>query len=140
MDPLKFVTIKSAVIRLRALDNGQLAVVDEHTAMRVIDTKYFRVLDGFKSNVVHTNVLERQAAISADGFYCISIVPGSDKAAVFDVTNKKLLYRVGHHKGEIESVGIDPHGRYCVTGGARWKSLCLGFTNRSFSYYDATSF
>ena len=117
MDALKLVNIKSSVIRLRALESGQLAVVDENTAMRVIDTKHYRVLDGFKTNVIHTNILERQAAISADGFYCISIVPGSDKAAVFDVTNKKLLYRVGHHKGEIESVGIDPHGRYCVTGG-----------------------
>lgn len=117
MDALKSINIKSAVIRLRGLDSGQLAVVDENTAMRVIDTKYYRILDGFKTNVVHTNLLERQAAISADGLYCISVVPGSDKAAVFDVTNKKLLYRVGHHKGEIESVGIDPRGRYCVTGG-----------------------
>lgn len=117
MEALKLINIKSAVMRLRALENGQLAVVDENTAMRVIDTKYYRVLDGFKTNVFHVNLLERQAAISADGFFCISIVPGKDKAAVFDVTNKKLLYRVGHHKGEIESVGIDPHGRYCVTGG-----------------------
>lgn len=117
MDALKLINIKSSVIRLRTLDNGQLAVVDEYTAMRVIDTKYFRILDGFKSNVVHVNFLERQAAVSADGLYCISIVPGSDKAAVFDVTNKKLLYRVGHHKGELESVGIDAQGRYCVTGG-----------------------
>lgn len=117
MEVLKLINIKSAVLRLRALDNGQLAVVDENTAMRVIDTRYYRTLDGFKTNVVHTNFLERQVAISADGFYCISIVPGSNKAAVFDVTNKKLLYRVGHHKGELESVGIDPHGRYCVTGG-----------------------
>ncbi|MDP2078537.1 MAG: hypothetical protein Q8J85_10870, partial [Sulfuricurvum sp.] len=117
MDALKLLNIKSSVIRLRTLENGQLAVVDEYTAMRVIDTKYFRILDGFKSNVVHVNFLERQAAVSADGFYCISIVPGSDKAAVFDVNHKKLLYRVGHHKGEIESVGIDAQGRYCVTGG-----------------------
>lgn len=117
MDALKLINIKSSVIRLKTLNNKQLAVVDEQTAMRVIDTKHFRILDGFKSNVVHSNFLERQSDISADGFYCISIVPGSDKAAVFDVTNKKLLYRVGHHKGEIESVGIDPQGRYCVTGG-----------------------
>jgi hypothetical protein len=117
MDAFKLVNIKSSIMRLKALDNGQLGVVDENTAMRVIDTKYFRILDGFKSNVVHVNLLERQASISADGFYCISTVAGSDKAAVFDVTNKKLLYRVGHHKGEIESVSIDPQGRYVVTGG-----------------------
>jgi hypothetical protein len=117
MDVFKLINIKASILRLRTLKSGQLAVVDENTAMRVIDTKHFRILDGFKSNVVHSSLLERQAAISADGFYCISIVPESDKAAVFDVTNKKLLYRVGHHKGEIESVGIDPHSRYCVTGG-----------------------
>lgn len=117
MEVLKSVNIKTSVLRLKGLNNGQLAVVDENTAMRVIDTKYFRILDGFKSSVVHSDLLERQAAVSADGLYCISIVPGSDKAAVFDVSRKKLLYRVGHHKGEIESVGIDPHGRYCVTGG-----------------------
>lgn len=117
MDVFKLVNIKSSIVRLKTLANGQLAVVDEQTAMRVIDTKHFRILDGFKSNVVHVNLLERQTDISADGSYCISIVPGSDKAAVFDVTNKKLLYRVGHHLGEIESVGIDPQRRYCVTGG-----------------------
>ncbi len=117
MDAFKLLNIKSSVLRLKTLANEQLAIVDEHTAMRVIDTKYFRILDGFKSNVIHVNLLERQADISTDGFYCISIVPGSDKAAVFDVTNKKLLYRVGHHQGEIESVGIDPQGRYCVTAG-----------------------
>ena len=117
MEALKLINLKASVIRLRSLDSGQLAVVDENTAMRVIDTKNYRVLDGFKSNVLHTNLLERKAAISADGFYCISVVPGSNKAAVFDVINKKLLYRVGHHEGDIESVGIDLHGRYCVTGG-----------------------
>ncbi|MDP3301122.1 MAG: hypothetical protein Q8S36_04050 [Sulfuricurvum sp.] len=117
MDALKLVNIKSSIIRLRALENGQLGVVDESTTMRVIDSKHFRILDGFKSNVVHTNFSERQAAMSADGLYCISIVPGSDKAAVFDVSRKKLLYRVGHHNGELESVGIDAQGRYCVTGG-----------------------
>ncbi len=117
MDALKLINIKSSILRLTTLNNGQLGVVDENTAMRVIDTKHYRVLDGFKTNVVHANLLERQAAISSDGFYCISTVGGSDKAAVFDVTNKKLLYRVGHHKGEIESVGIDSQGRYCVTGG-----------------------
>lgn len=117
MDALKLINIKTSILRLKALTNGQLAVVDENTVMRVIDTKSYRVLDGLKSNIVHPNLLEREVAISADGFYCISIVPSSDKAAVFDVTNKQLLYRVGHHKGEIESVGIDQHGRYCVTGG-----------------------
>ncbi|MFA6187659.1 MAG: hypothetical protein WC680_00105 [Sulfuricurvum sp.] len=114
---MKLINIRTPVIRLKGLDNGQLAVVDDNTAMRIIDTRYFNILDGFKSNVVHTNLLERQVAVSTDGLYCISIVPGSDKAALFDVKNKKLLYRVGHHKGEIESVGINPNGRYCVTGG-----------------------
>ncbi|HEX5623066.1 MAG TPA: hypothetical protein VFX57_01370 [Sulfuricurvum sp.] len=91
--------------------------MDENTALRVIDTRSYRVLDGFKSNISHPHLAEREAAVSSDGLYCISVVPGSDKAAVFDAANKQLLYRVGRHKGEIESVGIDPGGRYCITGG-----------------------
>lgn len=117
MDAFKLVNIKTSILRLKALESGQLAVVDENTALRVVDTKNFRILDGFKSNVVHPNLLERSVAVSSDGVYCISIVPNSDKAAVFDINNKKLLYRLGQHKGEIESVGIDGHGRYGVTGG-----------------------
>lgn len=117
MDPFKILNIKASIQRLKIIHDGHLAIMDVNTALRIIDPNRYKVLDGFKTNIVHTQILERSVDISRNGIYCISIIPDSNQAAIFDIPKKKLLYRIGRHQGELECVGIDPQSRYCITCG-----------------------
>lgn len=109
--------IKASVQRVKVLSDGNLAVIDVNTSLRLLDSARHRVVDGFKTNIVHTQSLERSVDVSLNGKYCISVIPKSNQAAVFDIEKKELLYRVGRHHGDIECVGIDPQSRYCITCG-----------------------
>lgn len=117
MDALNVLNVKASIQRLKVIHDGRLAIMDVNTALRIIDPVRYKVLDGFKTNIVHTQLLERSVDISINGIYCIAIIPGSNQAAVFDIRKKELLYRIGRHHGELECVGIDPQSRYCVTCG-----------------------
>ncbi|MDD3595487.1 hypothetical protein [Sulfuricurvum sp.] len=117
MDVLKLFNIKQPILLLKTLTNNQLGIIDSLNALRIIDLNSYNVVGGFKSNIVHERYIGAHVDMTPNGEYCISIIPGANKAAVFSVAKKELLYKVGRHQGEIESVGIDPNGRYCVTCG-----------------------
>jgi hypothetical protein len=57
------------------------------------------------------------ADVGSTGEYFITLIPNTNKAALFSVAKKEILYKLGRHQGEIESVAIDPNNRYCVTCG-----------------------
>jgi len=123
MEVLKLLNIKSPVLLLKPLYNGQLAIIDAHNTLRIIDPKDYKVTGGFKSNIVHTRFVGTHVDVTPDGKYSISIIPGVNKAAIFSVDKKELLYQVGRHQGEIESVAIDPNSRYCITCGQDGKAF-----------------
>jgi hypothetical protein len=117
MEVLKLINIKVPVVQIKALASGALAVVDSQTTLRVISTDDYKVIGGFKSNVSHERLSSFVADVASLGDYFITIIPKADKAAVFSVEKKEILYKIGRHQGEIESVAIDPNSRYCVTCG-----------------------
>ncbi len=123
MDAFNVLNIKASIQRLKVIHEGRLAIMDVNTALRILDPIRYKVLDGFKTNIVHAQLLERSVDISTNGVYCIAIIPGSNQAGVFDIHKKELLYRVGRHHGELECVGIDPQSRYCVTCGQDGKAF-----------------
>lgn len=123
MEALKSFNIKSPILLLKTLANGNLALIDADNALRIIDASKYSVVGGFKTNVKHDRLLGSHVDITPDGEYTISVIPGSNKAALFSVSKKELLYKIGRHQGDIESVGIDPNGRYCVTCGQDGKAF-----------------
>lgn len=123
MDVLKELNIKQPILMLKALINGQMGIIDAQNALRIIDLKTYAIVGGFKSNITHERIVGSHVDMTPDGEYSMTIIPGTGKAALFNVLKKELLYKVGRHQGEIESVGLDPLGRYCVTCGQDGKTF-----------------
>jgi len=123
MEVLKLINIKTPILLVKALDEGRLGVIDAQNALRIIDLTSYSVIGGFKSSITHERLYGSHVDMTSDGRFSISMIAGSNKAALFNVTDKELLFKVGRHQGEIESVGIDPNGRYCVTCGQDGKSF-----------------
>lgn len=123
MDVLKLFNIKVPILLVKALDGDRLGIIDAQNALRIIDLNSYSVIGGFKSSIAHERIVGTHVDIMATGDVSISMIPGTNKAAVFNVASKKLLYKVGRHNGEIESVGLDPNGRYCVTCGQDGKAF-----------------
>lgn len=117
MEILKLLNIKVPILQIKILSNGTLAIVDVQTTVRLLSMDDYKVIGGFKSNVHHERTSGAIVDVSFKGDYSVSVVPKSNKAALFSIEKKELLYKVGRHQGEIESIGIDPNSRYCVTCG-----------------------
>lgn len=117
MDILKLFNIKVPILLLKTLNDGKLGIIDAHNALRIIDLHTYSVVGGFKSNIAHERIIGTHVDLTVNGDVSISMLPGTNQAAVFNVPDKELLFKVGRHNGEIESVGLDPNGRYCVTCG-----------------------
>lgn len=142
MDILKLFNIKLPILMLKSLDNGRLGIIDAQNTLRIIDLATYGVVGGFKSNITHKYFVGSHVDMTPDGEYSISSIPGSNKAALFSVAKKEMLYKVGRHQGEIESVGLDPNGRYCVTCGQDGKAFAwvLKTARLAFSMPSHTDF
>ncbi|HZF70338.1 hypothetical protein [Sulfuricurvum sp.] len=123
MEVLKLLNIKQPILMLKTLRNGKMGVVDSQNALRIIDVKTYATVGGFKSNITHERIVGSHVDMTLDGEFSISIIPETGKAALFNVPKKELLFKVGRHQGDIESVGLDPMGRYCVTCGQDGKTF-----------------
>lgn len=123
MDILKLFNIKVPILLVKSLDGGKLGIIDAQNALRIIDLHSYSVIGGFKSSITHERIVGTHVDITVGRDVSISMIPGTNKAAVFNVKDKELLYKVGRHNGEIESVGLDPNGRYCVTCGQDGKAF-----------------
>lgn len=117
MEVLKLLNIKLPILQLKVLNNGNLAILDSNTTLRIISMDDYKVIGGFKSNIVHERLSSFVVDISAKGDFSATIIPKTNQAALFSTNKKELLYKLGRHQGEIESVAIDPNSRYCVTCG-----------------------
>lgn len=123
MNVIKSFNIKKPILLLKTLSSNHFAIIDSQNSLRIIDADSYTVIGGFKTNIDHERLIGSHVGVSYDGSYSISMIPGTNKAAVFSVAKKELLYKVGRHQGEVESVGIDPESRYCVTCGQDGKAF-----------------
>ncbi len=123
MEPIKNFNIKQPVLMLKILNNGSLGIMDAQTSLRLIDINAYKIIGGFKTNVVHKHYFGSHVDIAPGGAVCASVISGTNNAAVFSVAKKGMLYKVGRHQGAIESLAIDPNGRYLVTGGQDGKTF-----------------
>jgi len=123
MEILKLFNIKQPILLLKTLTNNRLGIIDSQNALRIVDLSNYNIIGGFKSNITHEHNLGSHVDMTPDGEFSISVIPGANKAAIFSVGKKELLYKAGRHQGEVESVGLDPNGRYCVTCGQDGKAF-----------------
>lgn len=117
MDVLKSLHIKTPILQIKVLANGHLAIMDSNTTMRILTLNDYKVIGGFKSNIVHERLSSYVVDVSYKSDFSVSIIPKTNQAAIFSTHKKELLYKLGRHQGEIESVAIDPNSRYCITCG-----------------------
>lgn len=123
MEALKLLNFDLPILFLKPLSNGNLGAVDAQNVLRVIDSETYEVVDGFKTNIKHERFIGTYVDMTPDGEYSVSAVLGTNQAAIFSLSKRALLYKVGRHNGEVESVGVDPNGRYFVTCGQDGKSF-----------------
>lgn len=123
MEVEKQLNIKLAIIKLKILYDGNLAVIDEKNTLRVVDLEKYAIIGGFKSNISHDRLYGDHVDVDDHAKLSASILPGKNKAALFSVPKKKILYQIGRHRGDIESVAIDPNLNYIVTAGTDGKTF-----------------
>lgn len=123
MHVLKLLNFKVPILGLKTLSNGNFGVVDLHNTLRIVDTTLYTVIDGFKTNIKHERHLSSYVDLTDDGEYMVTADTEKNKAAIFSLSKRKQIYKAGTHDGEIESVAMDPNGRYFITSGQDGKSF-----------------
>jgi len=122
MEILKLFNIKQPILLLKTLSDGNLGMIDAQNSLRIASAETYALLGGFKTNIQHERIFGSHVDISMNGEYSFSVVPGTNQAALFNIPAKALVNKFGRHKGEVESVAIDPKNRYCVTCGQDGKA------------------
>ena len=122
MIPDKIIEIRSAVVTLKPLYDGRLVMMDKGGNLRQFDADTYKVIGGFKTGIAQERSWGNHMSVSASGKYAASIIPHSNKAALYDIETKKLLYTTSRHKGDLESVCVDDNNHYIVTGGTDGKT------------------
>ncbi|MEA3372355.1 MAG: hypothetical protein U9Q62_01570 [Campylobacterota bacterium] len=117
MEPSKTLHLKEPVLQLKRLRNGILCAVDAQTTIRFINLENFQVAGGVKANVIHKELSSNCIAMGPFGKVCATVIPDSNRVALFDVKQKRFLYEIDRHQGRVESVALDPKLRYMATGG-----------------------
>lgn len=123
MEVLKLLNFKQPILLLKTLSNGNLGIIDAQNTLRILDGSTYDILDGFKTNMQYERYLGGYVDMTLDGEYTVSALLGTHNAGIFSLSKRELLYKVGHHQGDVESVGIDPNGRYFVTCGQDGKAF-----------------
>lgn len=121
MDPA--LNLKETVFQIKALSNGQAAVIDQRSTVRFIDPLKLNVIDGFKSKLVHEHRILNIVDISKSGKYVLIGIPSKNRAALYLGHEKKLKTQIGMHRGDIESVAISDNEHYLATGGTDGKTF-----------------
>lgn len=123
MEIIKSLNFKLPILFVKTLTDRKLGVVDSQNTLRIIDRDTFAVVDGFKTNIKHERNLSSYVDLTPDGKYLVSAVADTNQAAIFSLSKRKLIYKAGRHEGEVESVAMDPNGRYFITCGQDGKSF-----------------
>ena len=117
MQPIKILNVKKAVSKIKYIGDGKICVIDEDNTVRIYDVTTFKLTDGFKIKLSKNNPQESSVDVSNNGKYIAIAVRGKHKTTVWSLKEKKLLYTLGWHKGDVLSVNFDREEKYLLTGG-----------------------
>jgi WD40 repeat protein len=126
--PEKSLRAGGAILCLRVLDLGPLAVIDSDAVLRFVDLKRCRVLGSLK---LPLNADSRLTGIdiARKGNLCITVEADAGEAEVCSIKKRQRLYGIGSHRGAVSRVVIDPTGRYGVTAGDDGKVIAWDLKN-----------
>jgi len=122
LQPVKILNIRAAISKIKYIGDGYVCIVDENNTVRIFDVNGFKLADGFKIKLPKNSPLENSVDISENGTYLAIGVRGKQKTTVWSLKNKKLLYTLGWHKGDVLSVSFDREEKYLITGGEDGRS------------------
>lgn len=134
MEVAKILYFKQPILYLKVLLEGKIGAIDTQNAVRIIDGTSYEVMDGFKTNLMRERHYSNCMDMTSDGEYTVSTLPESNEAAIFSLSRRALVYKVSRHHGEIESVGMDPNGRYFVTCGQDGKVFAWVLKTSRFAF------
>jgi len=122
LQAVKIINIRAAISKIKYIGNGLVCVIDENNTVRIYNVEDFKLADGFKIKLPKNNPFENSVDVSQNGKYLAIAVRGKHKTTVWSVKEKKLLYTLGWHKGDILSVKFDREEKYLITGGEDGRS------------------
>jgi len=117
VQPIKIFTIKRPISKIQYIGNDKIVVIDQLNTVRFFNLDELKLDGGFKINLPENRLFSNSVSISYNGNYLGLTIPKKNKAAIWNLENKKLAHTVGWHKGEIESIAFDYKSRYMATGG-----------------------
>lgn len=117
MKPLKIISIKNPVFKIKIIESGEIYVLDTTNIIRIFNEN-FKLKGGAKIKMSAHNPFENTADISSKGtFLAIAEVKGK-KTFIWDIKTKTIKYKFGWHKGEVLNVAFDNSEKYLLTGAA----------------------
>jgi hypothetical protein len=117
LDAIKRIAIKTPISKIKYIGNSRFCVVDEENTVRIYSLEDYKLLGGFRIKLPKNRPLENGVDISASGKYLAIAVDGKKKTSVWDIENKRQLFLLGWHKGNVLSVTFDKDEKYLLTGG-----------------------
>lgn len=128
MEPIKRINIKTAISKIKYIGDDRFCVVDEENTLRIYSLDDYKLLGGFRIKLPKNRPLENGVDISKNGKYLAIAVDGKKKTSVWDIENKKQLYLLGWHKGNVLSVSFDNEEKYILTGGEDGRAYLWSLT------------
>jgi len=128
LQPIKILNVKRAVSKIKYIGDGQICVIDEDNTVRIYDVTTFKLTDGFKIKLPKNNPQESSVDISNNGKYIAIAIRGKHKTTVWSLKEKKLIYTLGWHKGDVLSVNFDREEKYLMTGGEDGRAYIWSMT------------
>ena len=128
MRPIKILNIKRAISKIKYIGDGKICVVDEENSVRIYDITTFKLVNGFRIRYPKNNPFENSVDVSSKGKYVAISIRGKHKVSVWSLEEKKLLFTLGWHKGDVLSVEFDKEEKYLISGGEDGRSYIWSMT------------
>jgi soluble cytochrome b562 len=128
LKPIKKINIKTAISKIKYIGDDKFCIVDEENNLRIYSLKDYKLLGGFRIKLPKNRPLENGVDISNSGKYLAIAITGKKKTSVWDIENKKQLFLLGWHRGDVLSVSFDKEEKYLLTGGEDGRSYLWSMT------------
>jgi len=118
-------SLKSPVILLQMLEDGNLLTVDVGTTVRFLKINDLSLVEGFKVGVKHLRYTTSVVAFSKNVEFFALLSADCKETKLYSVNTKKCLATIDRHHGEVSCVGIDPLSRYVFSCGDDGKTFAI---------------
>jgi len=145
MNPVKTLDLKSEIVFMKRLLNGELALVSADKGFRIITTGSCENRFSLKLASAKTNKSNHNIDFTIDGKYLAYTESEKPIIRIIDTEAKQVLHSFSKHKDEIESLAFSADGNYLASGGIDgkvylWNIKRGAFASRFSSHPDYVAF